>query len=175
MAPGGGLPDISGMTSLKVDVTGQIPENWTAEELRKCFEKFGDIGDVFIPRERFSDRPRPFAFVRFKDDTDATEAIKEMNGTKYEGSTLSVSKANRSREEARAETARDDGKRKESKSRRSRRSTSRGRRRRSRSRSRSSRPRRQRCESSDSGRRRRRRSKSASSRSSRSRSRSRHR
>mmetsp|Transcript_817 Transcript_817/g.1874 ORF Transcript_817/g.1874 Transcript_817/m.1874 type:complete len:176 (+) Transcript_817:67-594(+) len=174
MAPGGGLPDISGMTSLKVDVTGQIPENWTAEELRKSFEKFGDIGDVFIPRERFSDRPRPFAFVRFKDDTDATEAIKEMNGTKFEGSTLSVSKANRSREEARAETGRDDGKRKRSKSRHSRRrSTSRGRRRRSRSRSRSSRPRRQRCESSDSGRKRRRRSKSASSRSSRSRSRSR--
>ena len=23
----------------KVDVTGQIPENWTAEELRKSFEK----------------------------------------------------------------------------------------------------------------------------------------
>ncbi|CAE7160328.1 SRSF2 [Symbiodinium pilosum] len=168
MAPGGGLPDISGMTSLKVDVTGQIPENWTAEELRKSFEKFGDIGDVFVPRERFSDRPRPFAFVRFLDDSDAKEAIKEMNGTKFEGSTLTVSKANRSREEARAETARDDGKRKKSRSRR-RRSTSRGRRRRSRSRS--SRPR-QRCESSDSGRKRRRkRSASGSSRSSRSRSR----
>mmetsp|Transcript_1176 Transcript_1176/g.2225 ORF Transcript_1176/g.2225 Transcript_1176/m.2225 type:complete len:169 (+) Transcript_1176:64-570(+) len=163
MAPGG-LPDISGMTSLKVDVTGAIPESWNADELRKLFDKFGDIGDVFVPRERFSDRPRPFAFVRFVDDTDATEAIKEMNGTKFEGSTLTVSKANRSREEARAETARDDGrKRSRSRSRRRRRSASRGRRRRSSSRS--SRPK-QRC-SSDSGRRRRRRRSDTGSRSSR--------
>eukprot|EP00913_Durusdinium_trenchii_P018496 g17378.t1 len=108
MAPGG-LPDISGMTSLKVDITGAIPETWTADELRRKFERFGDIGDVFIPRERFSDRPRPFGFVRFMEDEDANEAIKEMNGTKFEGSTLTVSKANRSREEARAESAREDG------------------------------------------------------------------
>ncbi|CAL1130598.1 unnamed protein product [Cladocopium goreaui] len=35
--------------------------------------RFGDIGDVFVPRERYSDRPRPFAFVRFVEDEDATE------------------------------------------------------------------------------------------------------
>ncbi|CAK9092938.1 unnamed protein product [Durusdinium trenchii] len=162
MAPGG-LPDISGMTSLKVDITGAIPETWTADELRRKFERFGDIGDVFIPRERFSDRPRPFGFVRFMEDEDANEAIKEMNGTKFEGSTLTVSKANRSREEARAESAREDGRQK-SKKRSSSRRRSRSRRRRS-SRSSRSRPR-QRCVSSDSGRKRRRRRRSSSSRSS---------
>ncbi|CAJ1377641.1 unnamed protein product [Effrenium voratum] len=161
MAPGG-LPDISGMTSLKVDVTGAIPENWNAEKLRREFERFGDIGDVFVPRERYSDRPRPFAFVRFVDEREATEAIKEMNGTKFEGSTLTVSKANRSREEARAET--DDKRTSPGRSRRKSRSRSRRRSRRRRS-SRSSR---QRCGSSDSRRRRRRRRRSSSSRSSRS-------
>mmetsp|Transcript_138560 Transcript_138560/g.196146 ORF Transcript_138560/g.196146 Transcript_138560/m.196146 type:complete len:164 (+) Transcript_138560:82-573(+) len=163
MAPGG-LPDISGMTSLKVDVTGAIPEQWNADELRRKFERFGDIGDVFVPRERYSDRPRPFAFVRFVEDDDATEAIKEMNGTKFEGSTLTVSKANRSREEARAESAREDGRRKSKKRSRSKR-RSRSRRRRS---SRSSRPK-QRCASSESRRRRRRRRSSSRSKSSRSR------
>ena len=58
----------------QVDVTGAIPENWNAEKLRREFERrsssmstmccfgifdarFGDIGDVFVPRERYSDRP----------------------------------------------------------------------------------------------------------------------
>eukprot|EP00933_Yihiella_yeosuensis_P026056 TRINITY_DN20222_c1_g3_i1.p2 TRINITY_DN20222_c1_g3~~TRINITY_DN20222_c1_g3_i1.p2 ORF type:complete len:173 (-),score=23.89 TRINITY_DN20222_c1_g3_i1:138-656(-) len=106
MSRGGGLPDIAGMTSLKVDCNGEVPDGWTADELRSKFEKFGEIGDIFVPRERYSDRPRPFAFVRFKNEDDADEAIKEMQGTRMDGCTLNVSKANKSREEAREATNR---------------------------------------------------------------------
>ena len=35
------------------------------------FEKFGDVGDVFIPTDRESGRPRGFAFVRFNNKKDA--------------------------------------------------------------------------------------------------------
>ena len=35
------------------------------------FEKFGDVGDVFIPTDRESGRPRGFAFVRFIHKRDA--------------------------------------------------------------------------------------------------------
>ena len=35
------------------------------------FEKFGDVGDVFIPTDRESGRPRGFAFVRFYNKKDA--------------------------------------------------------------------------------------------------------
>ena len=35
------------------------------------FEKYGDVGDVYIPLERGSGRSRGFAFVRFYDKRDA--------------------------------------------------------------------------------------------------------
>eukprot|EP00404_Azadinium_spinosum_P037069 CAMPEP_0180652878 /NCGR_PEP_ID=MMETSP1037_2-20121125/53753_1 /TAXON_ID=632150 /ORGANISM="Azadinium spinosum, Strain 3D9" /LENGTH=215 /DNA_ID=CAMNT_0022678823 /DNA_START=24 /DNA_END=668 /DNA_ORIENTATION=+ len=99
----GGPPDISGMTSLKVDCSGSIPEKWNVEDLRSLFEKYGDVGDVFIPREKYSDKSRGFAFVRFFHQRDAQDAIKDLNGYKLQGSMLTVTKANRSRDEARSE------------------------------------------------------------------------
>ena len=41
------------------------------KDLREVFEKFGDVGDVFIPTDRESGRPRGFAFVRFVHKRDA--------------------------------------------------------------------------------------------------------
>ncbi len=34
------------------------------EDLRHAFEKYGEVGDVYIPRDRFSRESRGFAFVR---------------------------------------------------------------------------------------------------------------
>ena len=41
------------------------------QDLKEVFEKFGDVGDVFIPTDRESGRPRGFAFVRFYNKKDA--------------------------------------------------------------------------------------------------------
>ena len=41
------------------------------EELRKVFEKYGDVRDVYIPLDYHSQRPRGFAFVEFQDARDA--------------------------------------------------------------------------------------------------------
>ena len=35
------------------------------------FEKYGDVGDVYLPVERESGRSRGFAFVRYYDKRDA--------------------------------------------------------------------------------------------------------
>ena len=35
------------------------------------FEKYGEVGDVFIPSDRETGRTRGFAFVRFYDKKDA--------------------------------------------------------------------------------------------------------
>ena len=59
---GRGPPDIKGMSSLKVD---NLTYRTTPEDLRRSFEKYGDIGDIYIPRDRFTRESRGFAFVRW--------------------------------------------------------------------------------------------------------------
>ena len=59
---GRGPPRIEGMTSLKVD---NLTYRTTCEDLRRVFEKYGDVGDVYIPKDRFSRESRGFAFVRY--------------------------------------------------------------------------------------------------------------
>merc|ERR1712127_1166266 len=41
-----------------VRVGNEIPERTNEDDLRDKFEKYGKIGDVFIPKERGSDRGR---------------------------------------------------------------------------------------------------------------------
>ncbi|CAE7355008.1 Srsf2 [Symbiodinium sp. KB8] len=51
------------------------------------------VGDVFIPRSKFSDRPCGYAFVRFFDERDGMEAVKKMNRSTYDGCVITVAKA----------------------------------------------------------------------------------
>merc|ERR1712013_532890 len=57
----------------------------------EVFEKFGDVGDVFIPTDRESGRPRGFAFVRFVHKRDAEDAMDDLNGRQFDGRELRVS------------------------------------------------------------------------------------
>ena len=41
------------------------------QDLKEVFEKYGEVGDVFIPSDRETGRTRGFAFVRFYDKKDA--------------------------------------------------------------------------------------------------------
>lgn len=54
-------PRIEGMVSLKVD---NLTYRTTPEDLRRAFERCGEVGDVYIPRDRFTRESRGFAFVR---------------------------------------------------------------------------------------------------------------
>ncbi|CAG0888908.1 unnamed protein product [Cyprideis torosa] len=58
---GGPPPRIENMCSLKVD---NITYDTGVDELRRVFNKYGDIGDIYIPRDRYSGLSRGFAFVR---------------------------------------------------------------------------------------------------------------
>jgi len=60
--------DVERMTSLRV---GNLPFRAHSEDLLPLFEKYGDVGDVYIPLERGSGRSRGFAFVRYYDKRDA--------------------------------------------------------------------------------------------------------
>ena len=91
-------PDIHGMTSLKVD---NLTYRTTPEDLRHSFEKYGDVGDVYIPRDRFSRESRGFAFVRFYDKRDAEDAMDSMDGAVLDGRELRVQMAKYGRPQGR--------------------------------------------------------------------------
>jgi RNA recognition motif-containing protein len=44
-------------------------------DLKTHFEKYGELMDIFIPRERYTQKSRGFGFVTFKDVRDAEDAI----------------------------------------------------------------------------------------------------
>ncbi|KAK3588446.1 hypothetical protein CHS0354_005537 [Potamilus streckersoni] len=89
-------PAIEGMVSLKVD---NLTYRTTPEDLRRSFEKYGKVGDVYIPRDRFSRESRGFAFVRFYDKRDAEDAMDAMDGIIMDGRELRVQMARYGRPE----------------------------------------------------------------------------
>ena len=65
------------MTSLRV---GNLPFSAEAEDVTTLFEKYGEVGDVYFPKERDTGRSRGFAFVRYQDKRDAEYAVDGLNG-----------------------------------------------------------------------------------------------
>jgi RNA recognition motif-containing protein len=63
-----GPPDISGLYSLKID---NLDYNVDSDELRSLFGAYGEVGDVYMPRDHETKQSRGFAFVRYKDRRDA--------------------------------------------------------------------------------------------------------
>ena len=53
--------DVEDMSTLKVD---NLTYRTTADALRKVFDKFGDVGDIYIPSDYYTKESRGFAFVR---------------------------------------------------------------------------------------------------------------
>ncbi len=83
-------PNIEGMVSLKVD---NLSYHITGDELFPIFEKFGEVGDIYIPRDRYTKDSRGFAFVRFFHRSDAEEAMEKMDGYMLEGREMRVQTA----------------------------------------------------------------------------------
>merc|ERR1711976_1041405 len=48
------------------------------EDLRRKFEKYGEVGDCFVPRFRDSGRCRGFGFVRFVKEDDMEYALESL-------------------------------------------------------------------------------------------------
>jgi cold-inducible RNA-binding protein len=70
----------------------------------ELYSQYGDVTDVYIPRNKETGEPRGFAFVTL-DEENATKAIEATNGMEYMGRQLAVSlplppgeKSTRSRE-----------------------------------------------------------------------------
>ncbi|XP_055545886.1 serine/arginine-rich splicing factor 2 [Wyeomyia smithii] len=83
-------PRIDGMISLKVD---NLTYRTTPDDLRRVFERCGEVGDIYIPRDRHTRESRGFAFVRFYDKRDAQDALDAMDGRMLDGRELRVQMA----------------------------------------------------------------------------------
>lgn len=83
-------PRIDGMVSLKVD---NLTYRTTPDDLRRVFERCGEVGDIYIPRDRHTRESRGFAFVRFFDKRDAQDALDAMDGRMLDGRELRVQMA----------------------------------------------------------------------------------
>uniref|UniRef100_A0A915EQ56 RRM domain-containing protein n=1 Tax=Ditylenchus dipsaci TaxID=166011 RepID=A0A915EQ56_9BILA len=85
-----GPPAINGLHSLKVD---NLSYNTSVHELKRMFERYGEIGDVHIPKDRRTNQSRGFGFVRFYDLKDAEYAVSRMDGRRTDGRELRVNMA----------------------------------------------------------------------------------
>ncbi len=72
---------------------GSLSWNTDDQALRDAFERFGAVDDVKVMTDRETGRSRGFGFVTFTEAANASNAIREMDGSVLDGRTLSVSEA----------------------------------------------------------------------------------
>ena len=72
---------------------GNLAFDVTEEELTSEFEAFGKVESVAIPADRFSGRPRGFAFVEMATKSEAEAAIAELNGKMLKERTIVVNES----------------------------------------------------------------------------------
>ena len=72
---------------------GNLPLDVTEEELRQEFTSFGKVESVAIPTDRYSGRPRGFAFVEMPSVSEGQAAIAGVNGKTLKDRTLTVNAA----------------------------------------------------------------------------------
>ncbi|TAF94921.1 MAG: RNA-binding protein [Cytophagia bacterium] len=70
----------------------------TDDQLRELFEEFGEVTSARIINDKFTGQSRGFGFVEMATDTEAQQAINELNGNEFMGKVLVVNEA-RAREE----------------------------------------------------------------------------
>jgi len=78
---------------------GNLNFQTTEDELRELLSNAGTVVDVVIPTDRFSGRPRGFAFAEFEDETQMAEAIRQFNDFEHRGRNLVVNEARERRRE----------------------------------------------------------------------------
>ena len=72
---------------------GNLSFDVTEEELREEFASFGEVESVTIPTDRYSGRPRGFAFVEMPSLSEGQAAIAALNGKTFKERTLTVDAA----------------------------------------------------------------------------------
>lgn len=72
---------------------GNIPYGKTEEDLKALFEQYGPVASVKYINDRETGRFRGFGFVEMGDESEAKEAIKNLENHEYDGRNLRVNEA----------------------------------------------------------------------------------
>jgi len=72
---------------------GNLSFDVTEEELRGEFAAFGKVESVAIPTDRYSGKPRGFAFIEMPSVSEGQAAIAGLNGKTLKERTLNVTAA----------------------------------------------------------------------------------
>lgn len=79
------------------------------EDLRRPFEQFGALKDIYLPRDYYTGEPRGFGFIQYVDPADASEAKHHMDGYVLLGRELTVVFAEENRKKPADMRARERG------------------------------------------------------------------
>ena len=73
---------------------GNLPFSADEHAVRELFEQNGrNVTEVKLITDRDTGRPRGFGFVEMASSDDADGAIRDLNGTDYDGRALTVNEA----------------------------------------------------------------------------------
>jgi cold-inducible RNA-binding protein len=77
---------------------GNLSFDATEADLRELCEQHGPVGEIHLPMDRTTNRPRGFAFVTMQTEEGMKSAISKLSGKQWQGRPLTVNEA-RPREE----------------------------------------------------------------------------
>jgi RNA recognition motif-containing protein len=72
---------------------GNLTYAVTDERLQQHFAQYGSVLSARVIIDKFSGRSKGFGFVEMASDAEAAKALKEINGTDFEGRNIVVSEA----------------------------------------------------------------------------------
>lgn len=72
---------------------GSLPWATDNKALEELFAQFGQVLSASVLMDRATGRSRGFGFVEMADDAAADKAVKELNGSDYQGRKIVVNEA----------------------------------------------------------------------------------
>ena len=72
---------------------GNLSSNVKESDLRQVMEEYGVVESVKLITDRETRRSKGFAFVEMPESSEASNAIKELNGAEYAGRPMVVKEA----------------------------------------------------------------------------------
>lgn len=72
---------------------GNLPKTTTEESIRKVFEEYGEVGQINIIKDKYTNELRGFGFIEMVSKKEGMAAIQGANGFEFEGNKLIVNEA----------------------------------------------------------------------------------